>query len=69
MKSTTILIEIEKKFDRDRYALSKLLDRFFLVELAKRVPSPVVVINTPNPGFCKTELMRDLEGDSSTFNI
>ncbi|KAL2835495.1 hypothetical protein BJY01DRAFT_223657 [Aspergillus pseudoustus] len=46
----------------DRYATSKLLGQLFLKELAKHVPSSVVVINAPNPGLCKSGLDRDFKG-------
>ncbi|KAL3484895.1 hypothetical protein BJX62DRAFT_248070 [Aspergillus germanicus] len=47
---------------QDRYVTSKLLGQLSLRELAKRVPSSVVVINTPNPGLCKSGLDRDFKG-------
>ncbi|KAL4783726.1 NAD(P)-binding protein [Aspergillus varians] len=49
-------------FSDDRYPTSKLLGHFFIHELAKRVPSSVVVINAPNPGLCKSGLVREYRG-------
>ncbi|GKZ28517.1 hypothetical protein AbraIFM66950_008376 [Aspergillus brasiliensis] len=51
-------------FSEDRYATSKLLGQFFIYELAKRVPPSAVVINGPNPGLCKSGLVREFR---STF--
>ncbi|PWY73217.1 retinol dehydrogenase 12 [Aspergillus sclerotioniger CBS 115572] len=48
--------------DQDRYPTSKLLGQLFLRELAKRVPPSVVVINAPNPGLCKSGLVREFRG-------
>ncbi|ROV93882.1 hypothetical protein VPNG_09496 [Cytospora leucostoma] len=36
----------------DRMMVSKLLGQFFVTELARRVPSSVVVINAASPGVC-----------------
>ncbi|KAI0037540.1 NAD(P)-binding protein [Auriscalpium vulgare] len=46
---------------KGRYRLSKLLDVFITREFASRISadSPLVV-NTVNPGFCKTELARNI---------
>ncbi|KAJ9397662.1 hypothetical protein DTO282F9_5488 [Paecilomyces variotii] len=43
----------------DRYAVSKLLVLYAVRELAERLRArkPLVVINTPNPSFCKSGLM------------
>lgn len=45
-----------------RYAMSKLLVLFavraFAEYLGKR-PEPLVVINTPNPSYCKSQLLRE----------
>jgi len=42
-----------KNFEKqERYYTSKLLEQLFLVQLAKRVPSSVAVVNCVNPGFC-----------------
>ncbi|KAI0267300.1 hypothetical protein BC834DRAFT_968824 [Gloeopeniophorella convolvens] len=45
----------------NRYNWSKLLNVLFVRELAKRLPadSPVVVVSV-NPGYCKSELRRNL---------
>jgi NAD(P)-dependent dehydrogenase (short-subunit alcohol dehydrogenase family) len=37
---------------QERYYSSKLLGQLFLVELVKRVPSSVAVVNACNPGLC-----------------
>ncbi|KAL2836648.1 hypothetical protein BJX68DRAFT_259843 [Aspergillus pseudodeflectus] len=47
---------------QDRYAASKVLGQLFLRQLAKRVPSSIVVINASNPGLCKSGLDRDFKG-------
>ncbi|UKZ69115.1 uncharacterized protein TrAtP1_010128 [Trichoderma atroviride] len=44
---------------RDQYSTSKLLGQLFLTELVKRVPPSVAIINAPNPGLCKSSLVRD----------
>lgn len=44
---------------QDRYATSKLLCQLFLTELSKRVPPSVAIINAPNPGLCKSSLVRE----------
>ncbi|KAK7753243.1 hypothetical protein SLS62_004762 [Diatrype stigma] len=46
----------------ERYGLTKLLDIFVAVELARLVPrdvrgDPLVVVNAVTPGFCKSELL------------
>ncbi|KAI0487710.1 NAD(P)-binding protein [Xylaria cf. heliscus] len=47
----------------ERYAISKLLGQLFIVELVKRVPSSVAIINCVNPGFCHSSgLSRDADG-------
>ena len=58
----------EKKADMAaRYFLSKLIVLQCIQELAKRVRNmktggPSVIINCPNPGWCKTELFRTDDG-------
>jgi NAD(P)-dependent dehydrogenase (short-subunit alcohol dehydrogenase family) len=57
---------------KDRYKVSKLLEVFFTRELASRSPPPSsplsrngkggVVINFLTPGFCHSELGRDVSG-------
>ncbi|KAJ5368727.1 Short-chain dehydrogenase/reductase SDR [Penicillium cataractarum] len=45
-----------------RYPLSKLLVLFAVRALAKRLEErkgPLIVINTPNPSWCKSQLMRE----------
>nr|GAT45030.1 predicted protein [Mycena chlorophos] len=46
----------------DRYSVVKLMNVFFARALARRMPqsTPTVIVNTVNPGMCKTELNRDL---------
>jgi len=47
-----------------RYPLSKLLVIYAVRELADRLKSsqkPLVIINTPNPSFCKSGLLRDTD--------
>ncbi|KAL4864892.1 hypothetical protein BDV12DRAFT_200707 [Aspergillus spectabilis] len=51
----------------DRYSTSKLLGQLFLRELAKHVPSSAVIINAPNPGLCKTGLVREFKGSLFGF--
>lgn len=46
-----------------RYPLTKLLVIYAVRELAERSKDskePLVIFNTPNPSFCKSELRRDL---------
>ncbi|KAF7563967.1 hypothetical protein G7046_g140 [Stylonectria norvegica] len=62
--SVPILAAFDKpeSFDfNDRYPTSKLLGQLFITELVKRVPPSVAVINAPNPGMCKSGLIRDLD--------
>ncbi|KAI5998594.1 short-chain dehydrogenase [Pisolithus albus] len=48
----------------DRYNVSKLLQVMFVRELAARLPSPTpVVACTVQPGFCRSNLFRDLDGN------
>ena len=58
----TLNDEQKAKMD-DRYNLSKLLVLLCLRELASRIEKengkPLVVVNNPAPGWCKTELFRD----------
>lgn len=53
----------------DRYWTSKLLGLLFLTELVKRVPASVAIVNAPNPGLCRTGLMREWEGNVAGFVI
>lgn len=48
----------------ERYAVSKLLDVYIMLELARMVPrrenaarTPLVVVNAVTPRFCKSELL------------
>jgi NAD(P)-dependent dehydrogenase (short-subunit alcohol dehydrogenase family) len=46
-----------------RYSVSKLLVLYVIRELAARMKAsgkPVVIINTPNPSYCKSGLTRDM---------
>jgi retinol dehydrogenase 12 len=43
---------------KHRYYASKLLNVFWVRELAQRVSAKEVIINTPNPGFCSSQLHR-----------
>jgi len=43
----------------DRYSLSKLLDIMVVKQLAAEMgPSSAVILNTPNPGLCRTDIFR-----------
>jgi NAD(P)-dependent dehydrogenase (short-subunit alcohol dehydrogenase family) len=47
-----------------RYSLSKLLVIYAVRELSDRLkasPKPLVIINTPNPSFCMSGLLRDVD--------
>ncbi|KAH9890256.1 hypothetical protein F4778DRAFT_753132 [Xylariomycetidae sp. FL2044] len=72
--SDPLLPELDKetkKFDfAERYGLSKLLAQLFLVELAKRVPPSVAIINAANPGLCRgSGLARDTDGTLLGFIV
>ncbi|KAL0948982.1 hypothetical protein HGRIS_009082 [Hohenbuehelia grisea] len=47
-----------------RYPLTKLLNLLFAISLAERISKahPTVIVNTANPGYCVSELRRDLGG-------
>lgn len=46
-----------------RYMLSKLLDLLLTQQLVSHLPADYpVIINTPNPGLCKSELGREMPG-------
>ena len=51
-----------KNFDAiERYITSKLLGQLFLVELAKRVPPTVAIVNAVSPGLCRgSSLHREM---------
>lgn len=45
---------------QDIYVLSKLVNQFAFRELAARVSADEVIVNTVCPGFCKSDLARDV---------
>ncbi|KAL0959296.1 hypothetical protein HGRIS_014561 [Hohenbuehelia grisea] len=47
-----------------RYMLTKLLSMLFVLALSDRLrrTSPTVIVNGVNPGFCVSELQRDVHG-------
>jgi len=52
-----------RKYDgTDRYATSKLISLLWTKELAKRTEGEGIVINAPNPGFCKTGILGNSAG-------
>ncbi|KAJ0123344.1 dehydrogenase/reductase SDR family member 13 [Diaporthe amygdali] len=56
----------------DRYQTSKLLDIFVVRQLAQDMSKPTsnskgVILNTLNPGFCRTALFRDNKFPASLF--
>jgi len=52
------------KVMKNRYPLSKLLNVLFVRALSSRLPAeaPTVITNTINPGFCYSEIRRNLTG-------
>ncbi|KAK7039386.1 WW domain-containing oxidoreductase [Favolaschia claudopus] len=51
------------KVMQDRYSLTKLLNVFFVRALNARIPpSTPIVVACLNPGFCYSELRRDISG-------
>jgi NAD(P)-dependent dehydrogenase (short-subunit alcohol dehydrogenase family) len=53
----------ESKYNgADRYATTKLIGLLWAKELANRIEKEEIVVNAPNPGFCKTSLMNDSSG-------
>jgi hypothetical protein len=53
-----------------RYPLSKLLVLFGVRAFANRLENgkePLVIINTPNPSWCKSQLMRESSGPVYRF--
>ena len=58
----TALNDPQKYNQQDRYPVSKTIGLLWTRELAARVPSAEVVINSANPGFCKTGLSRQMKG-------
>ncbi|KAI2621801.1 retinol dehydrogenase 12 [Hypoxylon sp. NC1633] len=68
--SVPLLAELDKASNfkqQERYSTSKLLCQLFLVELNKRIPPSVAVINAPNPGLCKSDLYREFSGNILGF--
>ncbi|KAI9883361.1 MAG: hypothetical protein M1823_004873 [Watsoniomyces obsoletus] len=61
----------EKARMMDRYNVSKLLEVLIVRELAEHTSksdkSDKVIINTVNPGFCHSELLRDVKGGQKAF--
>ena len=52
-----------KKYTKsDRYATTKTIGLLWTRELASRVPSSEVIINSSSPGFCSTGIMRNTSG-------
>lgn len=56
----------------DRYQTSKLLEIFLVRQLAQEMSKPTsnskgVILNTLNPGFCRTALFRDNKFPASIF--
>ncbi|KAF8888743.1 hypothetical protein BD779DRAFT_1470032 [Infundibulicybe gibba] len=47
---------------RSRYDISKLLNVFFVRALAKRIQSQGIVANAVDPGFCVSDIRRELRG-------
>jgi NAD(P)-dependent dehydrogenase (short-subunit alcohol dehydrogenase family) len=66
--STRILPEFKKKWDfgslgfQEYYGTSKLLGLLFVSELARHVSPDEVVVNCPNPGFCSSDIAREVSG-------
>jgi len=62
---SSILQALDKETNRSmqhRYFLTKLLQQLFLVELAKRVPPSVAIINAATPGMCHdSNLNREMD--------
>ncbi|KAJ7593817.1 hypothetical protein C8J56DRAFT_422140 [Mycena floridula] len=48
---------------RKRYAITKLINLFFVRALSAHLPSSLLV-NAVNPGFCVSDLRRDVPSDS-----
>lgn len=66
------LSDSEKADMADRYNLSKLLVLYATRELAKRADAEhgeaSIIINTPNPSFCVSDLIRE-QGDGIGIKI
>lgn len=52
----------------DRYSVTKLLNVFWVLELASKVPGKQIVINLINPGSVDTGLHRDANAIVQTFD-
>ncbi|KAJ7286849.1 hypothetical protein C8J57DRAFT_1282185 [Mycena rebaudengoi] len=53
---------------RSRYFLSKLLNVFFVRSLNARLgPSAPIIVNAVHPGFCYSELVRNMSGPAALF--
>jgi retinol dehydrogenase-12 len=58
-----------------RYLVSKLLEVFFIGELASRISraaktsETLVIVNCMTPGWCKSEFMRELSGVAKVLFI
>lgn len=60
----------ENTYDgQDRYPTSKLLSLLWAKELAKQTGNGEIVINSANPGFCRTSLLRDISGVAKYFSM
>ena len=46
----------------DRYPTTKVIGIFWMRELASRVSSSDIIVNSVNPGFCKTDLTSNVKG-------
>ncbi|KAF4981745.1 hypothetical protein FZEAL_2547 [Fusarium zealandicum] len=54
----------EKAIMASRYEVSKLIALYLTRELAARITAsdkPTAIVNTPNPNYCKSELLRDVQ--------
>jgi retinol dehydrogenase-12 len=63
-----ILIEIKQ----NRYGVSKLLQVFFVREIASRITAstkPRVTINCKTPGACRSEFDRESTGIAKLFGL
>jgi NAD(P)-dependent dehydrogenase (short-subunit alcohol dehydrogenase family) len=46
----------------DRYSTTKLIGLLWAKEFAKVTANDQIVVNAPNPGFCRTSLMKESSG-------
>ncbi|KAI9700903.1 MAG: hypothetical protein M1820_006664 [Bogoriella megaspora] len=56
------LNDSKRYVQQDRYPTTKVISMLWMKELARRIQGEQIVINQPNPGFCKTDLMRHAKG-------